>query len=332
MWSMRNTKYLVTRTVSALAALGLIAGLSACSNSSDSTGNSATNTATADKVKIVASTGLWANVVQEVVGNESLVEITGVIEGNQVDPHDFDPSAKDIAQIKDAKVVVGNGAGYDNWLTDQASAGSTVVTALPISEHEHSHSHEGEEASEHDHEHEGEEAHTHEHEDEELVNPHVWYDIATVKNFASQIAQTLNKVNPEIKADASEFTNSLDKLADRLKNLPNKKVASTESVSGYLVAETSLEDVTPKSYMEASLKESEPAAADVAAFSDLIKSKNLDILIFNPQTEDTVSKNLKDEATAAGIKVVDVYETPAQGINYLDFLTETVDKLEQATK
>ena len=242
-----------------------------------------------------------------------------------------------MAKIKDADVVVGNGAGYDNWLTEHASSDATVITALPQEEHDH----DGDEHDGHDHDahgHNGEDAHDHDagdHADSDSdlpTNPHVWYDVATVNSFATKIADTLNDKNGDIKASTKDFSDKLHAIDEKIKALPANKVASTESVSGYLLKESPMEDVTPHGYLSASLKESDPSAADVAEFTSLINDKKVDILVNNPQTEDSVSKDLVSAAKKAGIPVVDIYETPEKGTHYLDFFSEAVQRLHDASK
>ena len=222
-------------------------GLTACSDDSSTTSGSS------DTVDVVASTALWADVVHDIAGDNDHVKITGLIEGDSVDPHDYNPSAKDMAKIKDADVVVGNGAGYDTWLTEHASSDATVITALPQEEHDHdgdkhdghdhdAHGHDGEAhdlESEDAHDHD---AHDHADSDSDLpTNPHVWYDVATVNSFATKIADTLNDKDGDIKASTKDFSDKIHAIDEKIKALPAKKVASTESVSGYLLKESPME-------------------------------------------------------------------------------------------
>lgn len=343
MRAIKNRRRSALAIIFATGVLTGMGGLTACSDDSSTTSGSS------DTVNVVASTALWADVVHDIAGDNDHVTITGLIEGDSVDPHDYNPSAKDMAKIKDADVVVGNGAGYDSWLTEHASSDATVITALPQEEHDHdedehdghdhdAHGHDSEDA----HDHDSEDAHDHAHSAEASdtadnnsdlpTNPHVWYDVATVNSFATKIADTLNDKNSDIKASATDFSDKLHAIDEKIKALPAKKVASTESVSGYLLKESPMEDVTPHGYLSASLKESDPSAADVAEFTSLINDKKVDILVNNPQTEDSVSKDLVSAAKKAGIPVVDIYETPEKGTHYLDFFSETVQRLHDANK
>ena len=188
------------------------------------------------------------------------------------------------------------------------------------------HGHESEDPHDHD-------ADDHADNDSDLpTNPHVWYGVATVNSFATKIADTLNDKNGDIKASTKDFSDKLHAIDEKIKALPAKKVASTESVSGYLLKESPMEDVTPHDYLSASLKESDPSAADVAEFTSLINDKKVDILVNNPQTEDSVSKDLVSAAKKAEIPVVDIYETPEKGTHYLDFFSEAVQRLHDASK
>ena len=141
-----------------------------------------------------------------------------------------------------------------------------------------------------------------------------------------------NDKDGDIKASTKDFSDKIHAIDEKIKALPAKKVASTESVSGYLLKESPMEDVTPHGYLSASLKESDPSAADVAEFTSLINDKKVDILVNNPQTEDSVSKDLVSAAKKAEIPVVDIYETPEKGTHYLDFFSEAVQRLHDASK
>ena len=338
MRAIKNRRRSALAFIFATGLLTGMGGLTACSDDSSTTSGSS------DTVDVVASTALWADVVHDIAGDNDHVKITGLIEGDSVDPHDYNPSAKDMAKIKDADVVVGNGAGYDTWLTEHASSDATVITALPQEEHDH----DGDEHDGHDHDahgHDGEahdlesedahdhDAHDHADSDSDLpTNPHVWYDVATVNSFATKIADTLNDKDGDIKASTKDFSDKIHAIDEKIKALPAKKVASTESVSGYLLKESPMEDVTPHGYLSASLKESDPSAADVAEFTSLINDKKVDLLVNNPQTEDSVSKDLVSAAKKAEIPVVDIYETPEKGTHYLDFFSEAVQRLHDASK
>ena len=91
-------------TVLAVAAMG-------CA-SSDDTSTPATDTPTGDcpgqPIDVVVTVGQWTDVVEQLGG--ACVDVTTIITGADVDPHDFEPSPRDSAAFTGADLVVMNGA------------------------------------------------------------------------------------------------------------------------------------------------------------------------------------------------------------------------------
>jgi zinc/manganese transport system substrate-binding protein len=118
--SMRTV--LVTRTVAGAAVgLALVAGLGACGG-----GDSEAD----GRPRIVVTTSILGDVVSSMVGDAAEVE---VLMPPGADPHDFAPSAKQAAALREADVVVQNGLGFEVGLVDTVAAaeddGVTVLTA-----------------------------------------------------------------------------------------------------------------------------------------------------------------------------------------------------------
>jgi hypothetical protein len=79
---------------------------------------------------IVVTNSVLASIVQAIVGDSARVE--SVIPDGK-DPHEFQPSAGDIAKIANAKVIVANGFGYEPTLVDAiASARADHVTVFDV--------------------------------------------------------------------------------------------------------------------------------------------------------------------------------------------------------
>lgn len=102
---------------------------------------------------------------RQVVGSEG--EVSLLVDGN-IDPHDFEPSAQDIARIQEADVFVYHGDDMEAWVPSVLEAIDTSqVTVIEASKGltllagaEDDHDHEGEE-SEHDHDHDHSGLHLH---------------------------------------------------------------------------------------------------------------------------------------------------------------------------
>lgn len=332
--------------VLSIATLAL--GVTACA------GGSEDSAADGDKIKLVASTSIWGSIAEDITEGRDDVEVTTILSSKDDDPHEYEATARDIAKVKDADIVVANGAGYDNWLTDNVEEDTPLVTAQPLAaahhhhgeDHgadEHAHEHEGHEhGDEHAHEpgedahdeHEGHDhgdEHAHEHSHDE-TNPHVWFDLDVVSEFEKKLSTELHKLNSDIPESDEDITKKTDELKARVEKLSGKNVILTESVAAELIDDSDLKDVTPEGFTHAVNSESEPSAADLAATRQLITDKKADILITNEQSETSAASQLTEAAKEAGIKVVNVNETPDEGQDYFEYADSLIKQLEDATK
>ena len=71
-------------------------------------------------------------------------------------------------------------------------------------------------------------------------------------------------------------------------------------------------------------------AATLAEANQLVGTRGVNALVFNPQTETPLTTGLRDAATGAGVPVVDVTETLPAGQDYLTWLGGTRTELARA--
>ena len=269
-----------------------------------------TDAAADGKISVVASTNVWGSVVTAVGG--TAVSVKALIDDPSADPHSYSDKPADATLMTDAKLVVYNGGGYDDFFTklvDAAGADARRIVAFDLSGHS-----------------DGE-------------NEHVWYDLPTVRKVADKIAGELGAVAPDKKA---VFADNAKAFGDKLAALTTKaeaigtahhggKVVATEPVAKYLLDAAGLTDATPPAFAEAIEEETDPPVAAVADTTDLITKKQVVALVNNDQTETAVTNLLKDAADAAGIPVVDVSETLPPGVtDYVEWMTSELDALSGA--
>lgn len=353
---MKTRRQILRTSAALLASVAAATGFTACS-SSDQPATSAKS----DKVHIVTSTQIWADVAKAVVQDDS-VQIDAILTGNNIDPHGFEPSAADMAKAEKAQIIIAGGGGYDSWLYSAVDK-NKVIHALPLTEHNHDHGHEGHDhgeatatpAAEHDHAHEGHEGHDHGtaapeagHEGHDHAheghdhgaeaqagvedNEHIWYDLESVERMATDIANAVTKAKPDAKVDAKAANTKIEALHDRLHHISGADIAQTHPLGDHLVAHTDLHDVTPAGYRKTTLSESEPAAADINEFLQAIEAGKIGVLLDSPQTQTEYSKKIRAAAEAKHIPVVDIYETPEKGTNFFDMYDKTITELEKAVK
>ena len=304
-----------TATLAAVTAAALL--LTSCSSATEDTQGTPAADAAAT---IVASTAIWADVAQAVAPD---ADVSAIVSDANVDPHSFEPSAADLARAASADVVVANGGGYDFWLYEVVDQ-DRIVHALPLvdghgAEEEHAEGSPAEdEHADHGHSVEGGL-------DTVDGNEHIWYDTDAVTLVAEDIANTVG-------GDASAVVADMADLKARIEDLPPLRVAQTETIADYIIDDSPMTDVTPAGYRRTQLNEGEPTAADLAAFLDLIKSGEVDLLIYNPQTTTDLTGRIRTAAEDAGVTVIELGETPPADADFLDYFQQVVAEISAAAQ
>lgn len=331
---LRNLRNHPARTAGAtLFATGMVMATAGCAPGNENPAPESTTPAqqsgetaaadSGDKLNIVTSTQIWADVADMVVSDQD-ADIRAIIVGDSVDPHSFEPTAADMALAQEADLIVVGGGGYDSWLYRNMDE-SVIIHALPLTVHDHDHGHDHEHGDEHDHGDDHDHDHGHDHGG--LVNEHIWYDPHAVEEIGTELAERVAELRPDAKVDTDKLKEKLSALESEMDSLPAVRIAQTEPIADYIVEHSPLTEATPEGYRTATLKESEPAAADYAAFTEALKNGEIDLLVFNPQTATDSTERLRDEARGLGIPVVEVFETPSRNENFFDFFRGAVERL-----
>lgn len=259
---------------------------------------------------MIATTNVWADVASAVTGED----VDAIITGDAVDPHHYEPSAKDLSRIKGADTVVANGGAYDAALYTAAEQ-DRIIYAIPLLDEHEAHEHD------HDHEHDHEHAHDHDHMPDSLDElEHAWFAPEKVLQVAEDIADRTG-------GDASDVKQRIGEIQSKLNAVPHVHIGMTETIAAGLVWGTELHDITPEEYVKASLNHQEPSASAVAAFLEQIERGELDMLFVNPQSTNSATQRLADAAKAHNVPVVEIRETPPAGQNFLDYFEEIVGQI-----
>lgn len=282
-----------------------------------------------DGLTIVASTNVWGDIAKTIAGPD--IKVDSLISDPSQDPHSYEVTPVEAAKISDADLIVYNGGDYDEFI-DKAIAGKNkkTVNAVDIaSEDEH-----GAPTTAAAPTTKAENGHGHDH----ATNEHVFYDLHTVSHVADQISAELGELDPANKqayADrAAAFNDKLTGIeaitAKIAAEHPNTPVLQTEPLAYYLLLDAKADDRTPHEFQEAVEQGTDPSPASVAAVRDLLTNKQVRALVYNIQTEDKATKDLKTTAQAAGIPVVEVTETLPEGLDYIQWQTKNAQALAQA--
>lgn len=321
---------------------------SQATNNTSAKNNVSSNTVIDSQLPTVyATTNVWGSVAKA-VGGDKVNVIVGVDDLSQ-DPHDYQATAIDKLNITKSAVMLVNGGGYDDWgmsLAESVSHKPVVINAVALSglspntdnaadesagEHQHDTQHEIKTA------HPQPSDHPHVHGD---FNEHVFFSLDTAKKVAEAVNKQLAATSPANQAiyakNTQHFIQQIDALKVKAKQIGQQKAITafaTEPVTGYLLADMGIKDVTPKAYV---VQSETDAGVSVKVLNDsksLLSNKQVGLLVVNAQTEDATSKQLITLAKASTVPVVAVYETLPDGVtSYTQFIEKTLDDFAAAMR
>ncbi len=335
------------------------------SASNQSASNSSATTVSSNTVidtqlpTVYATTNVWGSVAKA-VGGDKVNVIVGVDDLSQ-DPHDYQATATDKLNITKSAVMLVNGGGYDDWgisLAESVSHKPVLINAVALSgllpntdnaadesagEHQHAIKTADPQSSDHPHVHSEvpsevhSKVHSHSHGD---FNEHVFFSLDTAKKVAEAVNKQLAATSPANQViyakNTQHFIQQIDALKVKAKQIGQQKAITafaTEPVTGYLLADMGIKDVTPKAYV---MQSETDAGVSVKVLNDsksLLSNKQVGLLVVNAQTEDATSKQLITLAKASTVPVVAVYETLPDGVtSYTQFIEKTLDDFAAATR
>ncbi|OPH50656.1 zinc ABC transporter substrate-binding protein [Paenibacillus ferrarius] len=267
--------------------------LSGCtSNSTSTTAVSTLNpevTGTS-KLKVVTTFYPMYEFTKQVAGDYA--DVIGLIPAG-AEPHDWEPSAKDMAQLKTANVFVYNGivegwakkalesAANDKRVVVEASKGIQLMEGLP----------EEEEGEAHDH---GEA------DGGKILDPHVWLDPVLAQQEVIAIQAGLAQADPAHKADyqknADAFIAKLKKLDEsyksELKDVKRKEFVTQHAAFGYLAKDYGLKQIP----IAGLSPEEEPSPEKMANVVKFAKENQVKTIFFetlvDPKIAATIAKEI----------------------------------------
>lgn len=304
-----RVQHTVQALLGAVAVGALALGLAGCSDS----GSGSVSPSANGKIGIVASVNQYGNVAKQIGGSH--VDVTSVISDPEADPHDFEAKPSTARLLANARIVVENGLGYDDWLdkmlkthkgSDRTVVSAQKVRGLPDS----------------------------------TKNPHLWYDPQTMPAVAAKIADQLKKDDPEhaddYAANLKAFDASMQKYTDAITAFaaahPNTPVAATEPVANFMLDAVKADIKTPWSLQADIMNDSDPSAQDTATQMSLFQDKTVQAFVYNEQVTSDLTTKFKTAAKDNGIPLVAVYETMPPKSDYVTWMVDEVNALSRAVE
>lgn len=269
----------------------------------------------ADALKVVTTTTVFADIVQNIGG--SRVAATSIIPPG-VGPEDYEPKPEDARKLTDAKLIVSNGVGLDDFLQKLLTSGTGGQTPqLVLGEGIPVVTVDGEE------------------------NPHFWLDPTLVKQYyVPKIAAKLAEIDPAGKAtydaNAAAYAAQLDALDAELKakveTIPqaNRKLVTFHDAFPYFARHYGFEliGVILENVGQ------EPTAAELAALVDKVKAAHVKAVFSEAQFSPKLAQTLAQEAGVTQV-VTTLYNDalgPAPADTYLGMMRWNMDEIVKALK
>lgn len=264
------------------------------------------------RIQVVAAENFWGSIARQIGGTR--VTVTSVINNPSTDPHDYEPTVQDARSIATARLVVENGVGYDPW-ADRLLAANPDERRIVLDVGKLAGVRPG-------------------------GNPHLWYEPSVVHKVAARIAADYKRLDPR---NATYFDSARNRFEtvqlaeyDRLIAAIRSKYAGTriggsESIVSGLAPALGLDLITPASFLNAISEGSGPTAADKATVDAQIRTRQIEILIYNRQNSSPDVVAVVNQAKAVGIPVVAVTETlEPSSATFQDWQTRQLREIEAA--
>lgn len=279
--------------------------------------------AAGEKLQVVATTNLVADVVAQ-VGGERITLYT--LMGPGVDPHSYSTTPQDLRTLEEAQVVFINGLHLEEALADLLGGltAPVVTVSAGITPRAMNEEHSGEEET---HQHEG-------------GDPHTWQRVANVKVWVENIEASLSQLDPAnaeaYHAAAEAYLAELDALDAEIRaqveSIPaeSRKLVTDHETFGYFADEYGFTIVG--ALIPSLSTAAEPSAQALAALQDQLTAEGVEAIFVGT----TVNPRLAEQmAQDLGIQVVSLYSDSLSApdgpaATYLDFMRYNVSAIIQA--
>ena len=260
--------------------------LAGCDGRQTTAPNGGSPTPGAGAVTVVATTSVLADLVRQVGGER--VDVHALVpRGGEA--HTFDPAPSDAARLSQARLLVMNGLGLDDWLlTLAADAGQEELPvaelAVELEDVEYIEADDGG--------------------GDGIFNPHLWLNVEYARLYVDRIRLKLIEVDPAHQADydanAGAYDETLEALdayvREQMAGIPeaDRRVVSFHDAFPYFAAAYGLAIVG----VVVSAPGQEPSAGEVARLVTAIRETGVKAILAEAQFSEQPAQAIADETDA----------------------------------
>lgn len=260
------------------------------------------------KLKVTTSFYPLSYLVERIGGGYvSVTNLTPV--GSE--PHDFEPSTKDIVALEEQDLIILSGGGLEGYarkIQDNVHKSKTQVLLV------------GEKLM------------------SDPKDPHVWLDPVLYMKQAEMIGETLMKIDPlhaqTYELNTKQLTNDLRRLDEEfvsgLSNCKQKNIITSHSAFGYLANRYGLKQVA----LAGLSPDEEPSSKTLSEITTFAKNNDIDYIFFEELVSPHIAKTIANEI-GAGTLVFSPLEGLTKddvrmGKTYLSVQRENLENLKTA--
>lgn len=231
---------------------------------------------------VLTSTSILADVTRNIAGDRLRVE--SLLPAGS-DPHSYQPTPQDAAKIADSKLMIVNGAGYEQFLNSLLNYAGEQLTIVEASQGINSRDEAG------------------------AVDPHMWLDPNNMIVYVDNIREALTQLDP---AGRDIYQSNADAYISQLKTLdswiqtqvnqipPQKRLLVTNHESlGYFARRYGFNIVG--TVVKSFSSDASPSAQQLAALIDEVRSSKAPAIFLDTGDNDTFARQLAEET---GVKAV----------------------------
>ena len=225
-----------------------------------------------------------------------------------IEPHDWEPTVKDLQSMQQADLIIINGIGFENWANDFASTNQDVIivdTSKGIT-------------------------------NDNLINqadPHIWLNPVMVQTQVANIADALMKIDPENReyynANADSYILRLDQLDQKIKNelsqCEKKDFVAFHSAFSYFAEQYGL---TQHTILESNEPHDEPTSKNLENIINLATSLDIDV-IFTEEAVDTRTSQVIADEIGGTVLVLSPLEIGDQNTDYIAKMEQNLANLKE---
>lgn len=251
-----------------------------------------------EKLKVVATTGIIADIVSNVGGD--LIDLTVLLPPG-TDPHTFEPTPSDLAKVANAHLIFANGLGLevflDKMIKNAGGEAAVVYVSQGIKIRRFVDSDQQEHAQE---------------SQRGGVDPHSWTTPANAIVFTGNIEHALSALDPTnaevYQANARAYEAKLEDLdawvKQQIESIPpdNRKLVADHAVFGYYAGRYGLQQIG--AVVPAFSTVAEPSAQELAGLVEAIRQYKARAVFVGSTVNPALAQRLADDT---GIQLVTLY-------------------------